>query len=343
MRIARHLHRLIDPALRRADLAVVRRSYAEKIHPYNATPVAVPPLPDGAEDVLRADHPRLAEYERRYRGHPAAGVSQWTSDYVRDTIGMRAFRAHNSYVWQKWDLADSYRYGLATYFARLHDRLGLFDRLDEDGLFGAETYEIDGTLVSRDLLDSITELTFLDEELGLGHRDVTVLDIGAGYGRLGHRATTAFDNVRYVCTDAIALSTFLSRYYLDFRGVTERATVVPLDQIAEAMADTRVDLAVNVHSFSEAPLSAIRWWLDLLAQNAVKNLFIVPNTGTRLLSTESDQTRVDFLPLLTERGYELRRIRPKYGDSKFMERHGLSGRFPHFYLLFELRHSDAGR
>ena len=71
---------------------------------------------------------------------------------------------------------------------------------------GVNLHDIDGMLVSRDLLDSINELTFLDDELGIAQRNMTILDIGAGYGRLAHRATTAFENLTYLCTDAIPLS-----------------------------------------------------------------------------------------------------------------------------------------
>ena len=35
----------------------------------------------------------------------------------------------------------------------------------------------------------------------------------------------------YLCTDAVPVSTFLSEYYLRFRGLQDRATVVPLDEI----------------------------------------------------------------------------------------------------------------
>jgi hypothetical protein len=329
------LTRLLDPLFRRA----VRRPRDEQ-NDWNRPPHSpAPPLPPGAEQVLRHDHPELADYARRYRDHPAAVPSQWSDDYIRNTIEMRSFRANNSYVWQQWDRADRFRYGLATYFTRLHDRLGLFDRLDEDGLFGAETYEIDGRLVSRDLLDSIAELTFLDDELGIADRDVTILDIGAGYGRLAHRATTAFENVTYVCTDAVPLSTFLSGYYLDYRRVTDRATVIPLDRIEQTLAETNVELAVNIHSFAECPVSAIAWWLDLLAANDVEHLMIVPNTKTRLLSKERHGPRIDFMPLVEERGFELVKMRSKYADSEFMQEHGLHGAFPTYYFLFSRRRS----
>ena len=287
--------------------------------------------------MLRPDHPQLAEYERRYAGHPAADPSQWSRDYIRNTIDITSFRANNSYVWQQWDSADPFRYGMTTYYTELHDRLRLFDRLDEDGLFGAETYDIDGVIVSRDLLDSISELTFLEEEVALSNGDVTVLDIGAGYGRLAHRAATAFPNLTYICTDAVPLSTFLSSYYLELRGVSDRTTVIPLDEIAEALKRRKIDLAVNIHSFGECPLETIAWWLDLLAENDVEHLLIVPNTKDRLLSKERGAPRIDFTPLVEAAGFELVRTRPKYGDSAFMQHHGLHGPFPMFYFLFSRR------
>jgi hypothetical protein len=329
--------------LRRASVAVGRRSRvdthrAKPDEPYDDRAAAAPepPLPPEAEEILRPDHPELADYERRYAGHPAAEPSQWNGDYVRNTIEMRSFRGNNSYVWQQWDTADPYRYGLTAYYTRLHDRLRLLDQLHEDGLFGAETYDVDGVRVSRDLLDSINELTFLDEELGLSTRDLTILDIGAGYGRLAHRATTAFETVRYVCTDAVPLSTFLSRYYLELRGVTDRATVIPLDEV-EAIAATQIDVAVNIHSFAECPLAVIEWWLRLLSRSSVEHLLIVPNTKDRLLSKERGAPRLDFTPAIREAGFELMKMRPKYGDSDFMQRHGLHGPFPMFYFLFRRR------
>ena len=190
-------------------------------------------------------------------------------------------------------------------------------------------------LVRRDLLVSIGELTFLDDEVGLSERPFTILDVGAGYGRLAHRATTAFSNVRYLCTDAIPLSTFLSDFYLTFRGVRDRANVVPLDEIEEVLAAQSIDLAVNIHSFSECPVHAIQWWLDLLARNDVRRLMIVPNQGMRLVSKERVGPKVDFMPLIRAAGFELVRTRPKYADSDFMQIHGLHGSFPAFYFLFE--------
>jgi hypothetical protein len=329
---------------RLADFTVVRRSRVDELEAQldemygnRAAPLPRPPLPAGAYEVLQPDHPQLAEYERRYAGHPASDSSQWSGDYVHNTVDMTSFRANNSYVWQQWDSSDPFRYGLTTYYTRLHDRFRLFERLGEDGLFGAETYDVDGVSVSRDLLDSVAELTFLEAEVGLSAGNVTVLDIGAGYGRLAHRATTAFPNLTYLCTDAIPLSTFLSAYYLEFRGVADRASVIPLDQITDTLAGKKIDIAVNIHSFAECPLAAIEWWLSLLAENDVERLMIVPNTKDRLLSKEHNAPRSEFQPLVEAAGFELVRKRPKYDDSAFMQRHGLHGSFPMFYFLFARR------
>ena len=90
-----------------------------------------------------------------------------------------------------------------------------------------------------------------------------MLDIGAGYGRLAHRMVSALPGVeRYLCTDAVAVSTFVSDYYLRFRGM-EKALAIPLDVIDNSLRDYPVDLAINIHSFSECQTRAIEWWIRL--------------------------------------------------------------------------------
>jgi hypothetical protein len=119
--------------------------------------------------------------------------------------------------------------------------------------------------------------------------------------------------------------------------VADRAAVVALDEIEDAVGRTQIDVAVNIHSFAECPLRAIEWWLDLLSRSTVRHLLIVPNTKTRLLSKERNAPRRDFRPLVEAAGFELVRMRPKYGDSDFMQKHGLHGHFPMYYFLFSRR------
>lgn len=215
-------------------------------------------LPPGAERELRPDHPRLLELRERYARCqlPMPMHTMWQANFLERELQLGAFRGDNPYVWQFRNVgADARRkYYLYLRDVASRDTRGLLKRLEEDGLFGCWTFDFpDWPLVSRDLLDSINELYFLDRQLNLfggSCRGWTVLDIGAGYGRLAHRALTAVPDIRYVCSDAVPESSFLCEYHLRFRGCMDRAEVVPLDEL-QRLDGRCFELAVNVHSFSE--------------------------------------------------------------------------------------------
>ncbi|MBO0887437.1 MAG: putative sugar O-methyltransferase, partial [Acidimicrobiales bacterium] len=238
------------------------------------------PLPDDAGAYLRPDNPRLTELVHRYRAfdHPISAHSQWTDDYLNRNLDLRAFRGDQPYVWQLRDLNTEINYYVTFHY--LSQTAGdLLERLREDGLFGSYTVSFDGRLVSRDLLDAANEIRFLEGALGLSARKgFNILDIGAGYGRLAHRLVEALPPFgKIFCVDAVPISTFLCEFYLRFRGVDDRASVVPLDELETVLSTNHIDLATNIHSFSECSLRAITAWIDLLAEHQVRHLFIVPN------------------------------------------------------------------
>jgi hypothetical protein len=295
-------------------------------------------LPEGAKSRLRFDHPRLIELKRRYLSFDSRVTRPlvWTQDCVRPQ-DLLYFRGENAYVWQLRGLnMDAAGYALATYYVKSIDKLGLLENLGEDGKFGTIVFEIAGKAVSRDLLDSILEIYFLDRHLGLASAGGrwAILDIGAGYGRLAHRLLGAVSGAkRYLCTDAVAESTFISEYYLGFRGLQDRALVVPLDEIEAALDAEPVDLAINVHSFSECQPSAIDWWISILARHQVRYLMIVPNQlehgGTLLLTNQRDDMRAIF----ERHGYRELAKDPKYGDA-LVQKYAIN---PTSHFLFELR------
>ncbi len=337
------------------DAALARRGYeriaSRLVYPWQRVAVDLPshsgaPLPAGAAEALRADHPRLLELERAYRDldSPLAQDPVWTQELLA-TADLRQFRGDNPYVFQlRGRNLNELGYAVSYYCARRVaeiERLGLLDRLEEDGLFGVHTFAIDGRRISRDLLDSALELAFLERHLGIsqGPRR-TILDIGAGYGRLAHRGATAFrDAVDWLCTDAIATSTFLSEYYLGFRGLTAGsgapARVLPLHDLAAALRPGEVDIAVNIHSFSECPLPAIDAWLALLATNRVGYLMVVPNAvahegpdGITMLTNAGG----NFSAIVRRHGYALVASEPKYPDP-IVQEYGIG---PAAHLLFRL-------
>src|SRR5262249_27703187 len=226
-------------------------------------------LPNGAAQFLKPNNPQLIDLQDRYAAFDSSVTNSvlWGKGHVRvDDIAY--FRQDNAYVWQLrgTNNLNILGYALAYYYAKSMDRMHLLVRLTEDNLFGSRTFIIDGRVISRDLIDSILEIHFLESHLQLSTRtNLRILDIGAGYGRLAHRIIQSLENIRaYICADAIAVSTFICDYYLGFRGVAGRARAIPLDQIQQELNHNSIDVAVNIHSFSECTLSAISWWSGLL-------------------------------------------------------------------------------
>ena len=290
------------------------------------------PLPPGAEAELTADNPRLIELQTAYDGLDVAAAvhTQWRRSFLNKNLSMAWFRGDNAYVWQFRQLGKAAR--LRMYLAMLdvaeRDKLGLFDKVNEDGRFGCWTFEFgDKPSISRDLLDSINEINYLDEQMGLASiKGLRVLDIGAGYGRLAHRMSTALPNLEaYDCIDGVATSTFLCEYYTRYREAPNSVRVVPLTQ-HESLGES-YDVCVNVHSFSECSLEAIRWWLDRIAERKIDWLLIVPNTPDELRSTELDGSMLPFRQDVLARGYELVDDRPIHQSDELRELIDLHDRF----------------
>ncbi len=269
------------------------------------------PLPPDCEQTLRPDNPRLAELRRAYAALdlPAITHSHWTPGNVDGYLDLRYFRGDSMIQWHYRELPRSTRLKMFIYLAYVAERdgSGLLEHLDEDGQFGCWTYEFSGRpTVSRDLLESVNELLFLQRQLSLLERtQLRVIDIGAGYGRLAHRMTAATSALAdYCCVDAIPEASFLCDYYLRFRGSAPPARVVGLHEI-DSLTPGEFDLAINIHSFSECTFGAVQWWLERLGTWGVPLLFLIPNEPDGIRSLEVDGSRRDLTPALTAAGYRL--------------------------------------
>lgn len=334
--------RVVNALLKRMDVAIVRASSLG--YQYDlVTRDDDAPAPVAPDLVApRQDSPRLAALRAAYQAqhpHPARAASLWSEKFSREAR-FETFRGDNAYLWQQaLTPAQRMSFLLAGYYAHSIDALHLLDRLTEDGAFGAYTFRfMERFTGSKDLVDSVGEINFLERHLGLSSRpSTTVLDIGAGYGRLLHRLVQAFPGrINGIAADAIPESTFLCEFYVEFRGMNERIRVLPLPEVEASLAGQQVNLVTNVHSFSECTMTAIEWWLDLAVRANAHHLFIVPNAyhngGLRLLSRESDGTYRDFMLALQARGFRLLAQEPKYQDTS-LHRFGINT----FYHLFERR------
>jgi SAM-dependent methyltransferase len=278
-------------------------------------------LPPGSEEALRPDHPRLVELRQAYEAVdlPVRVSSRWSPERVDAFLDLRHFRGETLITWHYRELPriTALKYFVLKRYVDDRDPRGLVALLGEDGAFGCWTHRYPGHApVSRDLLESVNELCFLERRLGLSERErLRVLDIGAGYGRLAHRMTAAHANLAdYCCVDAIAESTYLCEHYLAHRGASPPARVVALHELEHSLQAGGFDLAVAIHSLSECTHEAVAWWIDLLARLRVPELLIVPNEPTELLSLEADGSRRDVAPLLDAAGYELCHREPVLDD-----------------------------
>lgn len=300
-------------------------------------------LPPGAVEELRPDNPKLLDLERRYRSYdsPVCRHTLWSPALRSRVDELRYFRGDTAYVWAYRAIGDSERrfYIYGDYVQSVDHRGLMGGRLTEDGAFGCFTYRFEKLpLLSRDLLDSVNELYFLDRTCDvLTRKGLRVLDIGAGYGRMAHRLLAANEDVeRYWCIDAIPRSTFLCDYHLRYRGLAgapdSRAVVVPLDQMETAITPGSIDLAVNIHSFSEMCYEAIEGWIQWLVRLKVPRLFIIPNQP-ELLSTEADdgKTHRDFGDILERAGYRRIAHEPTLRDGDVRQLVGVND----FFWLFE--------
>ncbi|MGK7882131.1 MAG: putative sugar O-methyltransferase [Crocosphaera sp.] len=336
MGLQRYIREILNSLLKSSGFEITKSQYIYEWQKYPQTSTNSSnrqlELPKDAAKYLVESNPRLAELRANYSNFSKEVTEPlvWTDSKVQPN-DILYFRGDNAYVWQVRRVKNMniLTYALTTYYVKSIDKLGLLEKLSEDNLFGIYTFEVDNRLVSRDLLDSILEIYFLEKHLNISaYKELNILDIGAGYGRLAYRMVSALQNVtQYLCTDAFPISTFISEYYIKFRDLGDRSKVIPLNQIEHTLQQTSVDIAVNIHSFSECKISAIEWWLSLLVKHKIKNLMIIPNSSE--LRTNDG---IDFGGIIEKHGYRLIAKESKYGDP-VLQKYGVN---PVYYYLFEL-------
>ena len=288
--------------------------------------------------ALSATNPELQALRQRYAGVQdiIRASPVWRPGYVAPE-DLLYFRGDNPYVFQFRDNNTPEKYVLTYLYLQTIDTLGLLDVLTEDGDYGVFTFPTGDTdkdgnerFVSRDLLDSACELLFLERALQISHLEgLKVLDIGAGYGRLAYRAVTALSNIdTYFCIDAIPESTFICSHYLSRKGAV-RTRVVAFDDQQDLVPGT-IDLAVNIHSFSECAIEAVDYWVSRCAELKVQYLFIVPNMSADGEKAVRLNNGTDFSPLLAQYGYQLCHAEPKYQNPEVQK----CGITPAWYYLF---------
>lgn len=316
----------------------IRRLSAEDKHYFGSSYNTATPLPDSAAE-LRLDSPVLQELRQHYAqlDYPVCKHTLWDQKKLSKELTLPWFRGDNAYVWQFRQVKSELRmkqYIMLSYVESC-DKLKLLSILDEDGAFGCWTFEYGRrAAVSRDLLESVNEINFLDRQIEISQTpELSVLDIGAGYGRLAYRMCKSLPTLAsYTCVDAVAESSFLCDYYIKYRGIEDKAHSIPLHTLESDLPGRQFHLAVNIHSFSECTLASVRWWLSWLRDLRVPYLLIVPNDPKYLLTCEADGSRKDYSADMEEFGYQLVHKEPVFDNDEIRELIGVNDQFYLFSL-----------
>jgi len=231
----------------------------------------------------------------------------WTDKHL-NKLDLRNFRSDNVYVWQKRNLASE-SYLVSYLLTKLMDKADLLESIEESGEYGAQVYTFFDKKISRDLIDSVLEINFLIDMVGIDTlKRFKVLDIGAGYGRLAKNLAGLFPELEIGCVDSIPMSTAISEFYLKEEIEKAQVKVYNLTQLEE-LSERNFDLATNVHSFSEMSLGSVEIWIKFLRKSKIPRVFVVPNPKELRLNTGED-----FEVIFERYGYKVVASRSKFRE-----------------------------
>ncbi|WP_028065676.1 putative sugar O-methyltransferase [Solirubrobacter soli] len=118
-----------------------------------------------------------------------------------------------------------------------------------------------GRLISQDVSNSALEVNAMMEALN-GRQPSSILEIGAGYGRLAYALLTLFPNATYTIID-IQPTRSISQWYLSQLFDPERLTFLSPEE-ASSLDPGSFDLGLSVSSLGEMTEAQIDGYLRLL-------------------------------------------------------------------------------
>lgn len=174
---------------------------------------------------------------------------------------------------------------------------------DKDKPFGVEPWLVNTKhygKVSRAWLETNREIDIISQHVDIN--GLSILDVGAGYGRLASVLSKHVKN--YIATDAVEISTSICKYYTQLYNAPVQ--VMSLSDLFIAYKTNtlpKFDLAINVHSWNECNKDTIEQWLNFLKDIKVPYLFTVAHP-TDNVSYYGAYRGGNFKPLL-EQQYNL--------------------------------------
>lgn len=197
-----------------------------------------------------------------------SGLTMWTEWQERVKAALPNFAACPIYVEQNSVPEEK--------FVALAEKLKHGTMIDlggrmRDAEFGARMVDTPALgKVSRMWLEANAEIDFLRRYIPTVG-SMSVLDIGAGYGRLAVPLSMTGANV--TCVDAVPISTIVCRQYT--QRFAPAVKVLNIGEFEAGYKEMKFDLAINVHSWNECSLEQIENWLDAICEMRIPFLFTV--------------------------------------------------------------------
>jgi len=145
-------------------------------------------------------------------------------------------------------------------YARRNDPLGVTE-LEEPSLGDPLPVRWRGRTISQDLANSALELAAIDRALE-GGEPASILEIGAGYGRLGHTLLSLFGSASYTVVDIEPART-ISEWYLSRLFPDRDLRFLSPEQAAD-LAPGSVSLGLSVSSLQEMTRAQVEGYIGLL-------------------------------------------------------------------------------
>jgi hypothetical protein len=183
---------------------------------------------------------------------------------------------------------DNDSYNSPTYFEKCYEKLLniKFDNLNgtyyfhwfvENPVFPAEG-------VSRSRYETVQEGLNIASRCTKSPKNIKILDIGGGYGRLAEFFLRMFPNCTYYMADTFVLSTISAEWYLshvvnpnqikylNHVGLERRLNFISTDQIKDY---SDFDMIANVHSMDEMDADTIQKIIDIISYpQRAKSLYL---------------------------------------------------------------------
>ena len=230
------------------------------------------------------------------------------------------------------------RFGLLERFqSTLSDTPGLVPLVDGQPILPGRNLEIDGRSISIDLLVSVDDFYNLHElQPGILTEPLVVVDLGAGWGRIGHILSQINPNICYVVLDIpeslLVSSTYLPKRLPD-RSVGTYIEARALDrldkptlrgrslwflgpQALRRMSAGTIDIFINVASFQEMAPEQVNGYLACVDAVAAEGYVYLRNdwegarSGFAQYRVPTDWKRIylrraRFSPACFEAGYAI--------------------------------------